>query len=192
MQQHQRHLQNSTTANQDRESHSTANQMAQFRDRQAMTSSPSADDEELPDPDRKSSRGTASPAGFSSVGSPAGSVTSPLTPSAWFQTLAFNHSPGYGAFKPPIILPQRSHDPRDAKHPLSICQLTGNNPNSEPNNSITVTEKNNSSNESPLAAAICAAGASAALFGIRWRKSDGAIQTLRSARSQASSNAFSL
>ena len=146
------------------QAHISANNISAGRDAPAhqltpATSRPaSADasaDLELPDPDL--SHGTLSPAGFSSVSSPAGSVTSPLTPAGWLQTLALNHSPNYGAFKPPT--PQRSHDPRDAKHPLSICQLTGNSDES----------KNlcNSTSENNLRAAICAASASAAILGLR-------------------------
>ena len=62
-----------------------------------------------------------SPWGLSSSPlSASGSVPSPMAPSpSWFS--------GYhgGVFKPKPSS-SRSLDPRDAKHPLSICQLTGN------------------------------------------------------------------
>ena len=64
---------------------------------------------------------SCSPWGLSSSPlSASGSVPSPMAPSpSWFS--------GYhgGVFKPKPSS-SRSLDPRDAKHPLSICQLTGN------------------------------------------------------------------
>lgn len=98
----------------------------------------------------------SSPMGFSSC-SPVSSVTSPLTPnqaSSWFLAAA-----NFGAFKPPPPRTTSHHDPRDEKHPLSICQLTGGSGGS-----------GSASTSSSLAAAICAASAvanSAALLGLR-------------------------
>ena len=80
----------------------------------------------------------------------------------------------HGAFKPPTSLPLnnaassilRSHDPRDAKHPLSICQLTNGNSEAEV---VTGVTHSNSTNPTGIAAAICAANAvanSAALLSV--------------------------
>lgn len=97
-----------------------------------------------------------SPWGLSSSPlSASGSVPSPMAPSpSWFS--------GYhgGVFKPKPSS-SRSLDPRDAKHPLSICQLTGNSSSNSREEAAAATT---------LAAAICAANAvanSAALFGLR-------------------------
>ena len=133
-------------------------------------------EEEDQDTKTSMSEATLSPAGFSSIGSPTGSLASPLTPqelrSTWYYptTAAAAVVGSLGAFKPPItsttsmtaassMTSKRSHDPRDAKHPLSICQLTGN-----------ASLSSASSTNSSLAAAICAASAmatSANLFGLR-------------------------
>ena len=109
------------------------------------------------------SEATLSPAGFSSIGSPTGSLASPLTPQELRPTWYYP-AVGLGAFKPPVLATsaaasRRSHDPRDAKHPLSICQLTGN-----------ASLSSAASTSTSLAAAICAASAmatSASLFGLR-------------------------
>ena len=140
----------------------------------SSTASRSEDDGCLEeDQDTKTlSEATLSPAGFSSIGSPTGSLASPLTPqelrSTWYYPTTTAAVVGLGAFKPPItttsttatsMTSKRSHDPRDAKHPLSICQLTGN-----------ASLSSASSTNSSLAAAICAASAmatSANLFGLR-------------------------
>ena len=132
-------------------------------------------EEEDQDTKTSMSEATLSPAGFSSIGSPTGSLASPLTPqelrSTWYYPTTAAAVVGLGAFKPPITTTsttatsmnsKRSHDPRDAKHPLSICQLTGN-----------ASLSSASSTNSSLAAAICAASAmatSANLFGLRWRR----------------------
>ncbi len=122
----------------------------------------------------------SSPLGFSSVGSPAGSVnSSPMTPgqqasSAWLSLMTATG--GYGAFKPPVLQATKSHDPRDAKHPLSICQLTSRNDfKSQQIPSVSAAAESYAANSasSSLAAAICAASAvanSAALLGLRWRQ----------------------
>ena len=132
---------------------------------------PSEDDDEDGDQETKTlSEATLSPAGFSSIGSPTGSLASPLTPQELRSTWYYPSVVGLGAFKPPTSLgaaatsmtSKRSHDPRDAKHPLSICQLTGN-----------ASLSSASPSSSSLAAAICAASAmatSASLFGLRWRR----------------------
>ena len=85
---------------------------------------------------------------------------------------------GYGAFKPPAnnltsSIIRSGHDPRDAKHPLSICQLTNGNSESASaaGDTFSMTTSNNQmANPAALEfAAICAANAvanSAALLGV--------------------------
>ena len=83
---------------------------------------------------------------------------------------------GYGAFKPPAnnltsSIIRSGHDPRDAKHPLSICQLTNGNSAGTARDTFSLTTSNNqTANPATLEfAAICAANAvanSAALLGV--------------------------
>ena len=82
------------------------------------------EEEELEDnnknADGSKSEAACSPWGLSSSPlSASGSVPSPMVPSpTWFS--------GYHGHVKPKPSSSRSLDPRDAKHPLSICQLTGN------------------------------------------------------------------